>query len=88
MAGSIELWYRKTYRLAPTDPRFLDAEPETLLKEYYAYQYDAMLQRDGKLPDEFEDDDFDAELERATAEAESDNPDAWEPEIDDSSEDD
>ncbi|HET7675833.1 MAG TPA: hypothetical protein VFL54_09955 [Gammaproteobacteria bacterium] len=77
------LWFRRTYNLAPTDPRYLDATPEVVHAEFYAYQYDDMLKRDGKLPDEFEDDDFEAELQRATAEAETGNPDAWEPEIDD-----
>ena len=54
----MELWYRKTYRLAPTDKRFLSATPMEMLTEYYAYHFDK-LHAEGKLDSETEDDDFD-----------------------------
>jgi hypothetical protein len=56
--------------LAPTDPRFLDATPEQIETEYWAYQY-----RDNKVQEEIEDDDFN--LEAVLAEIEN-NPGEWE----------
>ena len=58
MAGTPELWFRRTYKLPPTDPRFLDATAADILTELYAYHYDD-LRREGRVEDEIEDEGFD-----------------------------
>jgi hypothetical protein len=58
MANSLALWFRRTYQLAPTDPRFLAATLEDIEAEYWAYHY-----QDKKVVEEFEDEDFDQEAE-------------------------
>jgi hypothetical protein len=58
MANSLALWFRRTYQLAPTDPRFLAATLEDIEAEYWAYHY-----QDKKVVEEFEDDEFDQEAE-------------------------
>lgn len=76
MVGTYELWFRRTFNLPPTDPRFLDMTRGEIIAEYWAHHRDD-LRRAGKADDtEFEDDDFDedaiiAEINR--------NPSAWTP---------
>lgn len=56
------LWFRRTFNLPPTDPRYLHATLDDMLTEYWAHHYDDMI-RSGKDPDdEVEDPDFDAEV--------------------------
>jgi hypothetical protein len=88
MAQSMALWFRKTYRLAPTDPRYLAATPEEIETEYWAHYY---ADHANASEEEYSDDDFsvDDEVERLRREAESrdalasasptnDDPDDWE----------
>jgi hypothetical protein len=65
---TLEFWFRKKYNLAPTDPRFLDCTPEQIQTEFWAHQYDT-----GKVTEEFEDYEFDAQAEfrRINEEAEA-----------------
>lgn len=79
MAGSVNLWYRRTYRLPPNDPRYLELTPFEILLEYHAYKYDDLYSQ-GKLDGFVEDDEFnlDSVLE------EMKNESNWEPMIDDS----
>lgn len=58
MAGSVGLWFRRTYRLAPSDPRYLSLTTLEIMTEHYAYYYDDLRQQ-GKSVDEVEDDEFD-----------------------------
>ena len=62
MAGTPSLWFRRTYRLPPTDERYLSSTIEDITTEYLAYHYDD-LHRKGKLDDLSEDDSFDQTLE-------------------------
>ncbi|MGF6641770.1 hypothetical protein [Paraburkholderia sp. MM6662-R1] len=68
MARTYALWFRQQYRLAPTDPRFLQATAEEIEAEYWAYHYQA-----NPAQEEYEDDEFDleAEKERIRAQAEA-----------------
>jgi hypothetical protein len=59
MARTYALWFRRTYRLAPTDPRYLQATVEDIEAEYWAYHYEA-----NPVQEEFEDDEFDLEAEK------------------------
>jgi hypothetical protein len=54
MANTYRLWFRQTYRLAPTDPRYLTATDEDIEAEYWAYEY-----QKGGVKEEYEDEDFD-----------------------------
>ena len=55
--GTIEFWFRRTYGLTRTDPRFLDATVADMLEDYWMHTfYD-----DPKAADEIEDEDFDPE---------------------------
>jgi hypothetical protein len=39
-----EYWYRRHYNLCPSDPRFLDAEKEEILTDFWCYVlYERML---------------------------------------------
>lgn len=79
IAGTLEFWYRRTYQLAPTDPRFLDSTLEQIETEYWAYHYHANPARE-----EIEDEDFDlqAEIDRINAENEAAGDGGWETVID------
>ena len=68
MAKSLEWWFRDRYRLAPTDPRFLDATREQMLLDHWTAHYHHLIQS-GKDIDEFEDQDWD--LEKILADAEN-----------------
>lgn len=57
MHKSMEFWVRSKYNLLPTDPRFLELTPEDIEAEYLAHQY----AKNG-VPDEIEDENFDAHL--------------------------
>lgn len=63
----MEFWYRQHYRLAATDPRFLEATPLEMLTDYYANYY----MNNPNAQDEVEDEDFDLERELARIEAEA-----------------
>ncbi len=39
MSKTAEFWFRQWYKLAPTDPRYLDATPEQIAVEYWACFY-------------------------------------------------
>jgi hypothetical protein len=60
MAQSMALWFRKTYRLAPTDPRYLQATPEQIEAEYWAYHFS---EKGNSSEEEYEDEDFSVEEE-------------------------
>lgn len=75
--------------MAPTDPRWLALTPEDVETEYWAYQY-----AENGVPNEIEDENFDAniaELEQSLSQSSSDtdvveltaNPDDFEEVIDD-----
>lgn len=49
---------RRKYNLMPTDPRWLELSTEDVIAEYYAHQY-----AEHGVPDEVEDENFDAHLE-------------------------
>jgi len=71
-AGTFRLWYRRTYNLAPTDDRYLDATDQIIEAEYYSHFFDDLHQK-GKLDDYVEDDAFDETLESIT-----NNEEEWE----------
>lgn len=73
LAGTAQLWFRRTLGLAPTDPRYLDATPHDILAEYWAYHYDDMLRAGKSLEDEVEDPDYNAEVEEFLADAKDDD---------------
>ncbi len=75
----MSLWYRRTFRLPPNDPRYLDLTPLDILIEYHAHEYDDLYSED-KLGDIAEDDGFD--LDRVLDEMGSDEN--WDPVINDS----
>jgi hypothetical protein len=54
MANTYRLWFRQTYQLAPTDPRYLAASDEDIQAEYWAYEY-----QKGGVKEEYEDEGFD-----------------------------
>ncbi len=66
----MELWFRRTYRLPPTDPRYLDCSALDMLKEFFSYQYDDQL-RAGKPITESVDEGFDLDAEIRQIEAEA-----------------
>lgn len=69
----MEWWFRDRYRLAPTDPRFLDATAEEMLTDYWAAHHDN-LRKSNQSEEEFEDEDFDL----AAIQAEMENEADWE----------
>lgn len=63
--NSVDLWYRRTFRLPPNHPLYLDTTLEERLAEYWAWQYT----ENPKLLDTVEDESFDMEeLQRQWAE--------------------
>jgi len=76
MAGTAELWFRRTYRLPPSDERYLSLTRLDILAEYFAYHYDDLI-RDGKEVsfEEFDDPDFDLDKVLEQMAREGDN---WE----------
>lgn len=75
MAGTLGFWFRRQYRLAPTDPRFLDASLDVMAADYWAWRH----AEDPNLGDEIVDEEFDVEAELAAADAEVEQVDDWEP---------
>lgn len=73
MSETIELWFRRTYSLPPTDPRYLAMTRADIEAEYWACHYDDRRRAGKPAEEEFEDDDFD--LEAVINEAEADD---WE----------
>jgi len=74
LAGTYDLWFRRTYNLAPTDPRYLDATPEQMLTDYWAHHYDD--RRLAGKPDEIEDEDESFDEDRV-AQLMRDHPEDW-----------
>lgn len=77
--GTVDLWYRRTYRLPPNHPLYLATTLEERLTEYWANRY----QDDPKLMEVVEDADFDIEAiqQQWAEEAENqnlNNVDDWE----------
>ena len=62
MAGTVQIWYRKYYRLPPNDPLYLGLSIQDLITEYWAHHYDDLYHA-GKLDSEFETDDFEREVQ-------------------------
>lgn len=54
MVTRMTFWFRHKYRLAPTDPRFLDMTMQQIETEYWAYHY-----LENPASEEVEDDEFD-----------------------------
>ena len=52
---SYQFWYRKTYNLTSTDPRYLDATLDEMMADYFAHRFFD----DPKAAEEVVDDDFD-----------------------------
>lgn len=71
MAGSYRLWFRITYNLPPTDPRYLAATDEQIETEWWAHQF-----HNGKIGDEIEDEDFDLDAVLAEINAEGEAKEA------------
>ena len=57
-------WFRHKYKLAPTDPRFLDMTMAQIETEYWAYHY-----LENPASEEIEDEDFDEDGYLAEIEA-------------------
>lgn len=57
----MEFQFRQRYRLPPTDPRFLDATRDDILIDHYSHFYANPANANSE---EFEDEDFEAELAR------------------------
>ena len=70
----METWFRRTFNLAPTDQRYLDATPEIIATEYHTHFFDD-LYRQNKLDDYVEDDNFEQTLSDI---ASADNDQEWE----------
>ena len=66
----MEHWFRRKYLLSPNDPRFLEATPEEMLTDYWAWHY-------FEKPNENKDIDDDFDLDAVLLENES-APDDWE----------
>ena len=70
MAGTVEHWFRRKYLLPPNDPRFLEATPEEMLTDYWAWHYFANPNEQEVVDDEFDLDSVLADMEN--------NPEDWE----------
>ncbi|HGX3708892.1 TPA: hypothetical protein ACNEJR_003653 [Escherichia coli] len=57
MQNSVDLWYRRTFKLTPNHPQYLDTTLEDRLTEYWAWQY----AENPKLLETVEDESFDLE---------------------------
>lgn len=68
MAGSVPLWYRRTYRLPPNDPRFESTSVFEMEVEFWAWHFDDLVKA-GKDIVDHEDDDFDEEAIAAAMES-------------------
>ncbi|ECB1886237.1 hypothetical protein IAJ44_004293 [Salmonella enterica] len=76
MLNTADLWYRRTYRLPPNDPRYLETTLEERLTEFYAWQYTD----NPKLLEVVEDESFDLEdIQRQWAEEIGETPDIYTP---------
>lgn len=65
MSDTIEFRFRRRYALPPTDPRFLDATVEQVVLDYWAHRH----LDDPNLRNEVVNDEFEADLAAAEAEA-------------------
>lgn len=76
MLNSVDLWYRRTFRLTHNDPRYLETTAEERLTDYWAWQYT----ENPKLLDSVEDESFDLEaLQREWAEEAGEEADIYVP---------
>lgn len=64
-ANSLETWFRRRYRLAPTDPRFLAATLDDIETDFWTQRY-----ADGGVTEDYVSDGFDLNDELARIEAE------------------
>lgn len=76
LSQTYAFWFRKTYQLAPTDPRYLAMTEEDVMTEFWAYE---LSNRDSS-EEEIEDEEFDLDEVLAGIEAEGEQ---WETVIDD-----
>lgn len=67
----MEFWFRRTYRLPPTDPRYLDATPDDIATEYWAYRFHENPNTQVAVDDDFDLEKIEAEwaAEDAAADA-------------------
>lgn len=73
----MELWYRRTFRLAPTDPRYLDATIDEMGLEKLCHEYDDLrirLEKEGRSLDDFVED---VEYDSGAVEQAMLDDDAW-----------
>ncbi len=71
MVNGVDLWYRRTFRLTPNDPRYINTTRKERLTEYWAWQFE----ENPKLLDAVEDDSFDMEeIQRQWAEEAGEEP--------------
>ncbi|ENQ1546124.1 hypothetical protein ACEOHC_003936 [Salmonella enterica] len=76
MQNTADLWFRRTFRLPPNHPVYLDTTLEERLTEFWAWQY----AENPKLMDTVEDDGFDMEdIQRQWAEEAGEAPDIVQP---------
>ncbi|EAB4417293.1 hypothetical protein D7B12_17840 [Salmonella enterica] len=76
MQNTADLWFRRTFRLPPNHPLYLDTTLEERLTEFWAWQY----AENPKLMETVEDEGFDLEeLQRQWAEEAGDAPDIYLP---------
>jgi hypothetical protein len=68
--NKLTLWFRRKYRLPPTDPRYLDATFHDIEVDYWANRYQDHADSGRPEEEEIEDEDFDLdEITREWAEA-------------------
>ncbi|EPT1451931.1 hypothetical protein ACVOZ6_003519 [Escherichia coli] len=72
MQNTADLWFRRTFRLPPNHPVYLDTTLEERLTEFWAWQY----AENPKLMETVEDEGFDMEdIQRQWAEDAGEEPD-------------
>lgn len=78
MAKTLELWFRRQYRLPPTDPRYLAMTPYGIAVDFWANHHADIFYSGKPDEEEFEDEDFDLDaILRENAEGD-DQPDDFE----------
>lgn len=74
LSETVEFAFRRRYRLAPTDPRFLNSTHDDMLVDYWAWRH----VEDPKLREEAIDPDFDEEVAAMERQLLDEDPSDWE----------
>lgn len=74
----MDVWFRRQYRLPPTDPRYLAMTPYGIAVDFWANHHADLFYSGREEAEEFEDEDFDLEAILRENEAEADDPDDFE----------